>query len=230
MRSGPVAGALGGTNLSATVGDDPADVRAARSWAAQLVGVRGEDLTFGYQTHGSGVATVLDTSAAVGVAPSPLAATDALVTGRPGLGIGVLVADCVPTLLVGDRSVGVVHSGWRGLIRGVIGAAVDALVRLHSRQSGAVTAFIGPAAGVCCYEVSDEVAQEFAVRWPETVVQIYGARRPHVDLRLAVARALADAGVEEHIPLGSCTVCDPRMWSHRRGETGRQALVAAVAS
>lgn len=229
MRSGPVDGALGGTNLSATVGDDPGDVRAARRWAGGLVGVSGDDLTFGYQSHGCGVATVVDTSAAVGVAPSPLEATDALVTGRSGLGIGVLVADCVPTLLVGDSAVGVVHSGWRGLVRGVVAAAVEALLGVRPQRSGSLTAFVGPAAGVCCYEVSDTVAQEFASRWPATVVEVLGEARPHVDLRLAVALALADAGVEESYPIGSCTVCDTRMWSHRRGEAGRQALVAAVA-
>lgn len=238
QRSAVVDGALGGTNLSATVGDDPDSVRAARRWAGALVGVAGDELTFGYQTHGAGVATVVDTSAAVGVAPSPLAETDALVTGRAGLGVGVLVADCVPTLLVASRwsppgpagrsrgGVGVVHSGWRGLLAGVLGKAAEALANLDADAH--VTAFVGPAIGVCCYEVSDDVADRFARRWPRTVVSIHGADRPHVDLRLAAVLALAEAGVDDSFPLGSCTRCDPTMWSHRRGEPGRQALVAAV--
>lgn len=226
MRDGPVDGRLGGTNLSATVGDRPDAVRAARRWAGALVGADGDDLTFGYQTHGSGVATVVDAGAAVGVAPSPLKDTDALVTDRSRLGLGVLVADCVPTLLVGDGAVGVVHSGWRGLIAGVVPAAVAALRR--TGHAPRITAFVGPAAGMCCYEVSADVAGRFGQRWPATVVNLHGADRPHVDLRLAVALALAEAGVADSYPVGSCTVCDPRMWSHRRGGAGRQGLVAAV--
>lgn len=226
QRSGPVEGALGGTNLSATVGDDPEAVRAARAWAGSLVGVRGEDLTFGYQTHGGGVANVVDTSAAVGVGPSPLADTDALVTDHPGLGIGVLVADCVPTLLIGKGGVAVVHSGWRGLLAGVLEHAAAALADLDAGDHA--TAFIGPAIGVCCYEVSDDVAGRFEARWPQTVVSLHGVERPHVDLRLGAALALADGGVLESYPLGSCTRCDAAMWSHRRGESGRQGLVAAV--
>lgn len=227
MRDGPVDGDLGGTNMSATVGDAPDAVRAARRWAGGLVGVDGDDLTFGYQTHGNGVATVVDRSAAVGAAPSPLAGTDALVTDRRGLGLGVLVADCVPTMVAADGAVGVVHSGWRGLLAGVVQAAVEALALTGGAT--AATAFVGPAAGVCCYEVSHELAARFERRWPATVVRPYGSDRPHVDLRLAVALALAEAGVAEAYPLGSCTVCDRRMWSHRRGDSGRQALVAAVA-
>lgn len=225
-RSGPVSGAVGGTNLSATVGDDPAAVRAARTWAASLVGAHGDDLTFGYQTHGAGVVPVVDTSAAVGVGPSPLADTDALVTDRPGLGIGVLVADCVPTLLISGRCVGVVHSGWRGLLAGVLEHAVAALRDLGAHDP--ITAFVGPAIGVCCYEVSGDVAGRFETRWPQTVVSLHGEVRPHVDLRLGVALALAEAGVDDSFPLGPCTRCDATMWSHRRGESGRQGLVAAV--
>lgn len=228
-RAGPVEGALGGTNLSATVGDDPATVRAARSWAAALIGADGDAITFGYQTHGKTVATVVDASAAVGVAPSPLRGVDALVTDRPGLPVGILAADCVPTLLIARSVVGVVHSGWRGLLDGVVGAAASALTALGPEPSQ-VSAFVGPAAGVCCYEVSEEIAERFARRWPETVVHLYGQRQPHLDLRLGVVLALREEGVDDSYPLGACTVCDAGLWSHRRGDLGRQGLVAVVRS
>jgi len=224
-KSGPVRGLLGGTNLSATVGDDPEAVRDSRRWAGALGGFDGDRITFGYQVHGSRARTVLDASAAVGVAPSPLSDTDALVTDRAGTPIGVLVADCVPTLLVGSGAVGVVHSGWRGVLAGVLESALGEMGRLCA---GEVMAFCGPCIGPCCFEVSDEIASAFGALGPRVVVPHVEGGRPHVDLRLAVARALAAAGVRQVVPVGGCTRCDSSLWSHRRGEEGRQALVAAV--
>lgn len=128
-----------------------------------------------------------------------------------------------------DGAVAVVHAGWRGLAAGVIEAAVHALRRLPERRGvligdgypgeQEIVAIVGPGAGVCCYEVGEEVHAAFA-----------GAHRrgSHLDLRAIAHERLAAAGVSDIRDVPACTICDERFFSHRRegARAGRQAGVA----
>jgi polyphenol oxidase len=147
---------------------------------------------------------------------------DALATGRRGLPLMVLGADCLPVLMWRRDlpRVAAVHAGWRGLVSGVLQAAVAAV-----GHPAAIGAAIGPGIGPCCYEVSDEVRARFAAGFGAGV-----ARGRAVDLARSAHRALHDAGV----PAGAiqvvecCTRCEgERFFSHRGsgGTCGRQAGV-----
>lgn len=171
------------------------------------------------QVHGARVVTVTEPGQHAG------AAADAVVTALPGAPIAVHTADCAPLLLVAEGAVGVVHAGWRGLVDGVVEAAVDALVALGRPPH---TAALGPTIRPRCYE--------FGVAGLESLVERYGPRvrsvtawdTPALDLAAGIESALSARG----IPLddaGTCTACSPRHWSHRaRADSGRQALVAWV--
>jgi len=65
-----------------------------------------------FQVHGSRVAFV---GRKLSLPPK----ADALVTDSKKVWIGVLSADCLPVFLVGEGTVGVVHAGWRGTLKGV---------------------------------------------------------------------------------------------------------------
>ena len=113
-----------------------------------------------------------------------------------------------------------VHAGWRGLAAGVVAEGARAVRELGA--GGPLAAAIGPGAGPCCYEVSDEVRDVFAAHGP-------GARRGrNLDLK-AIARAeLEGSGVSEIHDAELCTICSELFFSHRRdhGVTGRQAGLA----
>ena len=143
---------------------------------------------------------------------------DGQVTAAPGLAPLVLVADCVPIVLIAPEAVGVVHAGWRGLHGGIVANAVQAL---RDRGATRVAAAVGPAIGPCCYEVGDELRAAF------------GTREPTLDLPGIAAAQLAAAGVDAVHTAGLCTSCTerdgaPLFFSHRRdrGVTGRQAGIA----
>jgi YfiH family protein len=134
----------------------------------------------------------------------------------------VLVADCLPIAIAGEGAVAMLHAGWRGLAGGVVAEGVRALRELGA--SGPLTAAVGPGAGVCCYEVGEEVHSEFAA---------FGAgvrSGRNLDLKEVARLQLEGAGIEEVHDTGLCTLCgDPGLFfSHRRdaGVTGRQAGVA----
>jgi polyphenol oxidase len=137
---------------------------------------------------------------------------DALVSAAPDLCLSVAVADCVPVALVGEREVGMVHSGWRGTLAGVSGKAARTL------GGSGLRAYIGPSIRRCCYEVSPELAAKFAARFGEGVVS---GRR--LSLQDAIRLDLQRAGVEVH-DLELCSGCRLDLfYSHRKEgpHTGR---------
>ena len=136
---------------------------------------------------------------------------DALVTEHARLALSIATADCVPVLLAGAQGLAAVHAGWRGLVGGVIAAALE---RLGGRGW---TAWVGPAIGPCCYEVGDDVAAEVARASTTEAVVATGREKPHLDLYVAAVHQLRVGGVEHVEVARGCTRCDAeRLHSYRR--------------
>jgi YfiH family protein len=150
---------------------------------------------------------------------------DALWTARPGLALCVATADCVPVVLAAPACVAAVHAGWRGLAAGVIAATVTAM----GLAPAALTAWLGPAIGPCCYEVGPEVAAAVRAASGGGVVRPGAEGRPHIDLPGAAARQLAAAGVRRIRPAKECTRCaGDRLWSYRGQGPGAGRNLAFV--
>jgi YfiH family protein len=156
---------------------------------------------------------------------------DAAVATAPGWLLGIQTADCLPVLLVDPRRrfVAAAHGGWRGTAAGVAARAVEALVARGSRP-GDLVAALGPAVGVCCYEVGLELHGSFG---PSGAAFFRpGPRgRPHLDLRAATVRQLLDAGVPSEAihHVGDCTRCrDDLYHSYRRDGRAAGRMVSFV--
>jgi YfiH family protein len=144
---------------------------------------------------------------------------DALITKERGHALVVAVADCVAVALVGEGVVGVVHSGWRGTLAEISGKAARTM-------NGEVRAYVGPCIRGCCYEVSQELADQFAERFGPGVVS-----GRYLSLPDAIGRNLEEAGVGEVYDLGLCTGCRPDLfYSHRKQgpKTGRNLAAVAL--
>jgi YfiH family protein len=171
-----------------------------------------------HQVHGAEVVVVTRPGEHAG------ADADAAVTAVPGCAVAVRTADCAPIILLGTRSVGVVHAGWRGLAAGVVAAAVGAVRGLGD---DVVAAHLGPCIRPGCYEFAGPERDELIARFGPTVAATTGWGTPALDLPAALALALAEAGVPELHDDAGCTACDRRWFSHRaRREAGRLATVA----
>ncbi len=170
--------------------------------------------------------TQVHSARALDGAPGPCGEGDALVVRRAALAATVAVADCVPVLLAGSAGVAAVHAGWRGLAAGVIAAAVERL--------GAVeAAWVGPAIGPCCYEVSAEVAAAVVAASAPEIRRAGRGERPHLDLAAAARVQLERAGVGGVTLLRHCTRCRSEwLESHRRdGErAGRNLALIWIAA
>lgn len=197
-------------NLGRFTDDVPAAVERNRDALAKELAV---NFVYGRQVHGAVVRRVLEP-------PDDFPYADGQATNAPGLAPLVLTADCLPITIATHGAVASVHAGWRGLDAGVIGEGVTAVRELGG--DGPLEAAIGPGAGVCCYEVSDDVQARFEAFGPSV------RHGENLDLK-AIARAqLVEADVQVVHDVGLCTICGPDFFSHRRdrGMTGRQAGIA----
>lgn len=205
-------------NLGLLTGDDAERVRANRVRLAAALGLDPAAVAIGRQVHGSELLVHgdrLDHSLAGGGEQPPEA--DGHVFGSPGAAL-VLVADCLPIVLAGERGAAVVHGGWRGLAGGIVERA--------ARQVAASQMLIGPGIGACCYEVGDEVAQHFS-GLGEGIIE-----DRNLDLAAAAAELGRRCGVERTVIAGVCTRCNPHLFFSHRGQgprTGRQAGVGWLA-
>lgn len=213
-RGGRSGGPYASLNLGRWTDDEPAAVRANR---ATVEAIAGAPFAFGRQIHGAEVHVSREPTT------SEPAAADGQLTDRSGIAPMVLTADCLPVAVAGGGAVAMLHGGWRGLAGGVIARGVEALQQLVGRQAP-LQAAIGPGAGPCCYEVSEEVHMAFADQGDGALNGF------HLDLKAVAARQLQRAGVATVHDVALCTICsDPSLFfSHRRdrGITGRQAGVA----
>jgi YfiH family protein len=149
------------------------------------------------------------------------APADAAVTATPGAVLVVRTADCAPVALLAPTAVGIVHAGWRGLVLGVVEAALAALRGLGA---GEVRAVVGPCISAPRYEFGAHDLDVVAARYGDAVRGRTVDGRPALDLAAGVRGALHGAGVDRVSVVGGCTATDAGTWfSHRaRGEAGRQ--------
>lgn len=203
-------------NLGDHVGDDPEAVNANRQRLAKVTGV--EDIIWMEQLHTNTV-TVVDRSTQV-----PVEATDAIVTTEPRLGLGVLVADCVPVLFADTKArvIAAAHAGRMGARNGIVANTIDKMVELGATPAN-IQVLLGPAAAGRNYEVPEDMANDVEAHLPgsktRTTKGTWG-----VDVRAGLIRQLMSKGVTAIEADPRCTIEDTDFFSYRRqGKTGRQA-------
>lgn len=214
-RSGGVSqGGYGRLNLGNHVGDAPDVVAENR---LRLATALGGEPCYLQQVHGHKVVRAQPT----------LQTGDAQWSDARGQWLAVLVADCLPVLLVARdaqgaaRAVAVAHAGWRGLAGGVLEAAVDAL--RQAVPDAALTAWLGPCIGAEAFEVGEPVLQAFGGN-PDALpagfrfqARVDGSPRWRVDLQGLARLRLARLGVQDIQAERACTVSDAsRFFSFRR--------------
>jgi YfiH family protein len=220
MRRGGVSDApYDSLNLGILTDDEPAQVRRNRDLLAGDAGLDTTEIAMGWQVHGTDIAAWVGPppAARAGYAHpgAELDKVDGHTTTAAGLGLLVLVADCLPVALAGGGRVSMLHAGWRGLAGGILELGAEAFDEPPA-------AAIGPGIGLCCYEVGDEVLAAFD--------DLPGVADGHMlDLRAVADARLRAAGVERIEQVDLCTSCRPDLFfSHRRdaGVTGRQGGLA----
>jgi YfiH family protein len=183
---------------------------------------------------------------------------DGLMTGEPGLLLGIRTADCIP-ILVADRkrrAVAAFHAGWRGTVQRIVESGIGRMrLQFGSRPEDMVAA-IGPGIGSCCYSVGEEVLSSFESQFAyarELFREVYDSdsvrtrypllfmtqRAPghsalgpslHLNLVDANRRQLLAAGLKPRAIhlMGGCTSCHRELFFSHRGSQGHAGRMMSV--
>ncbi|MBN1627327.1 MAG: laccase domain-containing protein [Deltaproteobacteria bacterium] len=179
-----------------------------------------------HQVHGTGIFSYhkdnyIDTAATVPTA-------DAIITDVPLLGVMVKQADCQGVIIYDPLTsvVSVVHCGWRGNVRNILGAAVKRMGDEFGCHAEDLKAAIGPSLGPCCAEF-----KTYGDIFPEEFMR-YRVREDHFNLWDISRMQLMRSGLaEENIEIaGICTKCNTDLFFSYRaeGDTGRFGTVAMI--
>ena len=150
---------------------------------------------------------------------------DALITDKKNIVLTILTADCVPILLMDTKRdvIAAVHAGWRGSKAEILAKTVKKMCDVFSCDPQHIIAGIGPAIGVCCYEVDSSVAKHFHASQKVALPQ---KDKYMLDLPEINKQQLLNAGLlESNIEMSQlCTACEvDRFFSYRKekGCSGR---------
>ena len=208
-RGGESLGVYESFNLGLHVGDDPAAVNSNR----QKIG----SAQFMNQVHGDHI-EVID---AVSL---DIPTCDGLITKSPNVSLAVMVADCIPLLLVSQEVVGAIHVGRAGLVNRIALKAIDLMRSLGAIE---IHAILGPSICGSCYEVPFQMQQDVIADHPRAFATTRKGT-PGLDLPKALIADLVAAGVT-YVASTICTFEDELYFSHRRqNPTGRFAGVVSL--
>jgi len=216
LSSGFGEGIFAYVSLRGGQGHEPADLE---SFLARR-GHGGTSVVAVNQVHGCRVA---------GPEETPCEA-DGVLVETSGRAARVVTADCVPLLLArrDGSACAAVHAGWRGTLEGI---ALQAAGRLSESGRRPLSAYIGPAIGSCCYEVSEDLAARFRERFGALPGIPEPGDPPRLDLKVLNAQQLLDAGVpaSEIRVEERCTACSIGLcWSYRRDGPGTGRLASLI--
>ena len=208
-RGGSSLGVYESLNLALHVGDDPAIVASNR---AQIGSAQ-----FMNQVHGDEIIIVDSVT-------SNVPTCDGLITTKPNLQLAVMVADCIPLLLISKEAVGAIHVGRAGLVNQIALKAIDMMRSVGSQE---IHAILGPSICGQCYEVPFEMQQDVMQAHPRAFATTRKGT-PALDLPQALIAVLISAGVSYEAST-ICTFEDEMYFSHRRqNPTGRFAGVVSL--
>ena len=232
-EGGHSSGLFTSLNCGMGSGDDKEIVARNRAVVAGRLGVAPDHLLSAWQVHSPDAAVV---SAPWEGEERPR--VDALVTRTPGIGLGVLTADCGPVLFA-DPSAGVIgaaHAGWKGALTGVTTRTLDVMEEQGASRKN-VIAVIGPMISKAAYEVGPEFPGRFTEADPANARWFTPSPRAGhfmFDLPGYLANRLRAEGVGTVVNLSLCTFSDERRFFSYRRATHRNErdygrLISAIA-
>lgn len=157
-------GIFSSMNLSYSRGDNPKHVLTNYRRLEEILHCRAEDMVASKQTHTVNIRHVTAKDKGKGIVrPLDYDEVDGMLTDERGIALVTYFADCVPLYFVDPvhAAIGLAHSGWKGTVREMGGHMVRAMQEQFGTKPEELLAAIGPSICRDCYEVGEEVAEQF---------------------------------------------------------------------
>lgn len=153
--------------------------------------------------------------------------TDAMILNNKEQALYLNFADCTPVILYDKKQhiAAVSHAGWRGTAQKIV---LETLYKMDSEPEN-ITAVIGPAISMCCYNVGEEVFEQLksTVKDFEGLYKIEN-KNIFVDLKAINARQLMEFGVNKIDISPYCTCCNNDLFFSYRKENATTSRHSAL--
>lgn len=236
-REGGVSeGIYASMNLSYTRGDEKDAVDENYRRIAACLDSVVEDMVCSDQTHTDNIRLVTAADRGKGVTkPKDYRDVDGLITQERGIVLCTFFADCVPLFFVDpvNRAIGLSHSGWRGTVQKIGRKTVEEMGKAFGTKPEDIHAAIGPSICQDCYEVSEDVIEEFRAVFPGKLWEslFYPTKPGKYQLNLweANRQVMLEAGIPEtQIEVTDlCTCCNPDFLFSHRASHGKRGNLGA---
>ena len=145
--------------------------------------------------------------------------TDGLIIAQKNIPIALRFADCTQLIFYDVKNeIGAIsHAGWRGTAQKIGVKTVQKMEQNFNTRPQDIIAIIGPAIGLCCYEVSVDVQEKLLATVSDRKDLVSGK---NVDLKRINARQLEEIGVTKIDICPYCTSCNNDLFYSYRKENG----------
>lgn len=202
---------------------------------AEALDIDYRNMVLSNQVHDNKVRVVDESDRGKGIIrESNIIGYDALVTNKNNVALVTFYADCVPIFFYDPEKkvIALAHSGWRGTVKEIAKETVKTMQEVYGSRTEDIETVIGPSIGSCCFEVGNEVYEEFGSRLDYG--QKYCVRmnddKCYIDLQGVIRETLINSGIrEEHICRGHvCTKCNNDVFFSHRGDHGKTGVLGAI--
>ena len=223
--------ALGSLNLGYNTKDTKENVTKNYEIFCGAAGFDSHNLVFGFQTHSANVRYVTEDDRGKGIyKDKDYTDVDALITDRAGVALVIHTADCVPITFLDtvNKAIGNAHCGWRGTYQGLAQITLEEMSKRFGTDTKNVICTIGPAICKKCYEVSEELYNDFINKFGYEDAITNEAGKYYLDLMAINKHILQNAGVRKIAVSDLCTRCNSDdLYSHR-GLGPERGLMSSV--
>lgn len=186
------------------------------------------------QTHTANIRVASASDGGCSILPNPVFQDiDGLLTNERNLAIITGHADCNAVFFFDPvkQVIGLVHSGWKGTLSGISETMVSLMRGIYGCNPVDIQAGIGPSLCQHCFEVDQDVAEQFFAKNTDYHQFAYQKGiKTYIDLKAIIKHDLQAAGLHsEHIyDMELCTKENTDMFFSHRGQQGKRGIMAAV--
>ena len=222
-------------NLTFHLEDDPDNVSENFRRMGKAIGIAPEHMVYTKQTHTTNVMCVDQSHWGMGVTKDRTYDNiDGLITNKPDVCLVTSYADCVPLFFVDPvrRCIAASHSGWRGTVGNIAANTIQKMQKEYGCQPSDIVTMIGPSICVNCYEVSEDVAEQFRQRYKKDEIAniILPGKQPdkyQLNLQMANYYNMIESGISpQNINISDiCTCCNSDLLFSHRASHGKRGIL-----
>ncbi len=158
-QGGFSSGTFESLNLGLSTKDKRSEVKKNREEYFSFLKIEEAQLVAAQQIHSDNISVV--------TAPGVIKETDALITNIPGLVLSIQTADCFPVFILDqkNRVCALVHSGWRGTAKNIVGKTINRMGNEFASLTQDLLIAIGAGIQQDNYQVDNKTAAFFEIKY-----------------------------------------------------------------